>query len=56
MDQPKKSVGRKALPPGERKKQLLIYPKQSDIDACGGEDAAREIANAAIEKAANKKK
>jgi hypothetical protein len=47
-------AGRKPLP--DKKKGLTIYPLQSQIDACGGLEASKEVAMSAIVGVANRKK
>lgn len=45
-------AGRKPI--SDKKVPLRIFPRQSQIDACGGEDQAKDIALKAIERKAKK--
>lgn len=44
-----KRTGRIPLPKGEKRKSLRIFPREREIDNCGGEAPAKQIALRAIE-------
>ena len=44
-----KKRGRKKLPKGKKRVSLRIFPKQDDVEKCGGEDSAKQIALKSIE-------
>jgi hypothetical protein len=45
----RKNSGRKPLPSADKKITLIIYPRQSEVDAVGGSDIAKTIALHAIQ-------